>query len=83
MEACLSWPADVTGIVDILATYACDQEGRRSFVFVKTNDFEADARQYAIMRARMTKNCQEVPEIIEYMNAKQKGLLATTGESEH
>ena len=37
----------------------------------------ADVRQYAIMRARMEKGYQELQEIIEHMNVKQKWLLAT------
>ena len=42
----------MTGVVDVLAKNACDQEGHRSFVFVKTKEghLVADVRQYATVR---------------------------------
>ena len=38
---------------------------------------EADVPQYAIMRERMDTNHQELEEIVESTNRRQKGLLTT------
>ena len=78
-EAYLLCPTDVAGVVDVSAENACDQEGRRRLVFVKskTGNLVAGTRQCATMRARTEADCQELQVIIEHMNMKHKELLAT------
>ena len=54
LEACLSCPSDVEGIIDHFSKKAWDHEGRRRFVFIKTKEgnLVADVRQHAILRQR-------------------------------
>ena len=78
-EAHLWCPTDVTGIVHVLTKNACDREEHRRSIFVQTmeGNLVADVRQCAIMRGRMGTDYQELQEIIEHMNVKEKGLLTT------
>ena len=62
LEAYVLCPTDVAGVMDELAKKACDQEGRRKFVFIKTKEgnLVADVKRYAIYRARIDADCQEL-----------------------
>ena len=57
----------------VLAKNACDQEGRRRFVFVNTG-----ITQFSIMRARMASD-DEFRVIIEHMNMKQIKAVGHVG----
>ena len=71
--------ADAEGIIGVFAWSACDCEGRRRLVVVKTKEATrvASMKQYAMMRAMQNEEYQELHEVIEYMNERQEKLMST------
>ena len=73
LEAYLFCPTNVTGIVNVLGKFACNQEGHRRFLFVK----RMEGNLVADVRQRHETDYKKLQEIIEHRNMKQGELLAT------
>ena len=81
LETYLLCPTDVESIIDGLAWKACDHEGRKRFVSVRTKEriLVANVRPHAMLRRRQGEEYQELHEIIEYINEKQEMTLVHDG----
>ena len=66
------------GLIEVLASSACDHEGRRRFVAVKRNEttLVVTLKQYAVMRARQEEEYQELRRRSSVRNERHGKLLA-------
>ena len=66
------------GLIEVLASSACDHEGRRRFVAVKRDEttLVVTLKQFAVMRARQEEEYQELRRRSSVRNERQGKLLA-------